>query len=188
MHKGDFVKAGDKLTEGSPNPHDILSIKKEKELGKFLVDQIQQVYKLQGVRINDKHVETIVRQMLKRVKIVDPGDTTFLVGDLVEKLPFNAINQEIIKKGQKPATAEPCLFGITKGSLITDSFISSASFQETTRSLTEAAVYGKIDYLRGLKENVIVGRLIPAGTGMEIYRDVDIAMAVEPAEEAASKS
>jgi len=188
VHKGDFVKAGDKLTEGSPNPHDILSIKKEKELGKFLVDQIQQVYKLQGVRINDKHFETIVRQMLKRVKIVDPGDTTFLVGDLAEKLPFNAVNEEMIRKGLRPATAEPSLFGITKGSLISDSFISSASFQETTRSLTEAAVYGKIDYLRGLKENVIVGRLIPAGTGMENYREVDLEMAVEPAEEASASS
>jgi len=174
VHKGDFVKAGDKLTEGSPNPHDILSIKKEKELGKFLVDQVQQVYKLQGVRINDKHFEAIVRQMLKRVKIVDPGDSQFLVGDLVEKQDFNKLTEEMIKRGQKPATAEPALFGITKAALITDSFISSASFQETTRSLTEAAVYGKIDYLRGLKENVIVGRLIPAGTGMEIYRDVDI--------------
>ncbi len=184
VHRGDFVKAGDKLTEGSPNPHDILSIKKEKELGKFLVDQVQQVYKLQGVRINDKHFETIVRQMLKRVRIVDPGDTQYLVGDFIEKYAFNKANEEMIKKGQKPATGEPSLFGITKGSLITDSFISSASFQETTRSLTEAAVFGKTDYLRGLKENVIVGRLIPAGTGMESYRDVDIEAAESPAEEA----
>jgi len=187
VHKGDFVKAGDKLTEGSPNPHDILSIKKEKELGKFLVDQVQQVYKLQGVRINDKNFETIVRQMLKRVRIVDPGDTQYLVGDVVEKHIFNNYTEEIIKKGQKPATAEPTLFGITKGSLITDSFISSASFQETTRSLTEAAVYGKTDYLRGLKENVIVGRLIPAGTGMEIYRDVDLEIAEPAAEESEAK-
>jgi len=184
VHKGDFVKAGDKLTEGSPNPHDILRIKKEKELGRFLVDQIQQVYKLQGVRINDKHFEVIVRQMLKRVKIVEPGSTSFLVGDVVEKSMLNSVNEEVMKKGGKPATAEPCLIGITKASLITDSFISSASFQETTRALTEASVYGKTDYLRGLKENVIVGRLIPAGTGMELYREVDIAISeeVEPAE------
>ena len=183
-HKGDFVKAGDKLTEGSPNPHDILRIKKEKELGRFLVDQIQQVYKLQGVRINDKHFEVIARQMLKRVKIVEPGTTQFLVGDLVEKSTLNTVNEEVIKKAGKPATAEPCLIGITKASLITDSFISAASFQETTRALTEASVYGKTDYLRGLKENVIVGRLVPAGTGMELYREVDIAIGeeVEPAE------
>jgi DNA-directed RNA polymerase subunit beta' len=184
VHKGDYVKAGDKLTEGSPNPHDILRVKKEKEVGKFLVDQIQQVYKLQGVRINDKHIEVITRQMLKRVKIVEPGETIFLVGDIVEKLLFNSVNEEVIKKGGKPATAEPSLIGITKASLITDSFISSASFQETTRALTEAAVYGKTDYLRGLKENVIVGRLIPAGTGTETYRDVGIEVP-EEAEETA---
>jgi len=183
VHKGDFVRAGDKLTEGSPNPHDILRVKKEKELGKFLVDQIQQVYKLQGVRINDKHVEVIARQMLKRVKIIEPGDTQFLVGDIVEKLVFNNVNEEVIKKSGKPATAEPTLIGITKASLITDSFISAASFQETTRALTEAAVYGKIDYLRGLKENVIVGRLIPAGTGTEAYRDIGIEVPEQAEEE-----
>ena len=182
VHKGDYVRAGDKLTEGSPNPYDILRIKKEKELGVFLVDEIQQVYKLQGVRISEKHFEVIVRQMLKRVKIIDPGDTEFLVGDLVDKFKFKQINEEVIKKGGKPATAEPTLIGITKAALITDSFISAASFQETTRALTEAAVFGKVDYLRGLKENVIVGRLIPAGTGMEKYKDIDIEIAGEEAE------
>ena len=188
VHKGDFVKAGDKLTEGSPNPHDILKVNKEKELGKFLVDQIQQVYKLQGVRINDKHIEVIARQMLKRVKIVEPGDTQFLVGDIVEKQIFNGVNEEVIKKGAKPATAEPSLIGITKASLITDSFISAASFQETTRALTEAAVYGKIDYLRGLKENVIVGRLIPAGTGTENYKEVGIEVPEEAEETAKAEA
>ncbi len=182
VHKGDYVRAGDKLTEGSPNPYDILRIKKEKELGKFLVDEIQLVYKLQGVRISEKHFEVIVRQMLKRVKIIDPGDTEFLVGDLVDKFKFKQVNEEVIKKGGKPATAEPTLIGITKAALITDSFISAASFQETTRALTEAAVFGKIDYLRGLKENVIVGRLIPAGTGMEKYKDIDIEIVGEEAE------
>ena len=188
VHKGDFVKAGDQLTEGSPNPHDILRVKKEKELGKFLVDQIQQVYKAQGVRINDKHFEVIARQMLKRVKIVDPGDSQLLVGDIIEKQTFNSLNEEVIKKGGKPATAEPCLIGITKASLITDSFISAASFQETTRALTEAAVYGKVDYLRGLKENVIVGRLIPAGTGTEDYREVGIVVPEEAGEAVKSEA
>ncbi len=174
VHEGDFIRAGEALMEGSANPHDILRVLKEKELAKYLVDEIQQVYRLQGVRINDKHIEVIVRQMLKKVKIVEPGGTDFLAGDQVEKETFNRVNQEAIKAKKKPATAEPLLLGITKASLTTESFISAASFQETTRVLTEASIAGKVDQLRGLKENVIMGRLIPAGTGMEKYQGLEI--------------
>jgi DNA-directed RNA polymerase subunit beta' len=141
----------------------------EKELAKYLVDETQEVYRLQGVKINDKHIEVIVRQMLRRVRIVNPGDTYLLVDEYVEKREFERINAEMKKKGKKPAIAEPLLLGITKSSLTTDSFISAASFQETTRVLTEAAVNGSEDRLRGLKENVIMGRPIPAGTGMRKY-------------------
>jgi len=174
VHEGDFVRAGEPLMEGSANPHDILRVLKEKELAKYLVDEVQQVYRLQGVRINDKHIEVIVRQMLKKVRIVDPGDTEFLNGDQVDKETFNRVNEEALKAKKKPATAEPLLLGITKASLTTESFISAASFQETTRVLTEACIAGKIDHLRGLKENVIMGRLIPAGTGMSRYQALGI--------------
>ena len=169
-NEGDFVKAGQALMDGSANPHDILRVRGEKELAKFLVDEIQEVYRLQGVRINDKHIEVIVRQMLRRVKIKEVGDTDFLIGEEVEKHLFDEVNEKVVSDGGKPAIADSLLLGITKASLTTDSFISAASFQETTRVLTDASVSGKIDYLRGLKENVIMGRLIPAGTGFRGYR------------------
>ena len=152
--------------EGSSNPHDILTILGEKALAKYLVDEIQEIYRLQGVRINDKHIEVIVRQMLRRVRIKEVGDTDFLVGDQTEKWRFDEENGRVLTKGGEPAIAEPLLLGITKASLSTESFISAASFQETTRVLTEAAINGKVDRLVGLKENVIMGRLIPAGTGL----------------------
>jgi len=174
VHEGDYVRAGEPLMEGSANPHDILRVLKEQELAKYLVDEVQQVYRLQGVKINDKHIEIIVRQMLRRVRIVDPGDSDFLVGDQVEKGIFNDINRRVKEAKGKPATAEPMLLGITKASLSTESFISAASFQETTKVLTEASIAGKVDHLRGLKENVIMGRLIPAGTGMPAYQELEI--------------
>jgi DNA-directed RNA polymerase subunit beta' len=172
VHEGDLVRAGESLMDGSANPHDILNILGEKELAKYLVDEVQQVYRLQGVKINDKHIEVIVRQMLKRVRISDPGDSDLLMGEQVEKHRFEEINQKLLDEGKKPAVGEPQLLGITKASLSTDSFISAASFQETTKVLTDAAVAGRVDYLRGLKENVIMGRLIPAGTGLKRYRDM----------------
>jgi DNA-directed RNA polymerase subunit beta' len=174
VREGDRITAGEPIMEGSPNPHDILQVKGEKELARYLVDEVQEVYRLQGVKINDKHIEVIVRQMLKRVRIKEVGDTEFLVGEQVEKQVFEAVNEEIIAQGRQPAIGEPLLLGITKASLSTESFISAASFQETTRVLTEAAIGGKVDWLRGLKENVIMGRLIPAGTGFPSYRELDI--------------
>ncbi len=172
VHEGDYVRAGEPLMDGSPNPHDILTVLGEKEVAKYLVDEVQQVYRLQGVKINDKHIEVIVRQMLKRLKITDPGDSEFLMGEHVEKIIFEEINQNLLAEGQRPAAAEPLLLGITKASLSTQSFISAASFQETTKVLTDAATAGKVDYLLGLKENVIMGRLIPAGTGLRTYREL----------------
>lgn len=174
VREGDFIRAAEPLMDGSVNPHDILSVLGEKALAKYLVEEIQEVYRLQGVRINDKHIETIVRQMLRRVKIKDCGDTRFLNEEQVEKQTFEAENEAIIQSGGRPAIAEPLLLGLTKASLSTESFISGASFQETTKVLTEAAVSSKIDYLRGLKENVIMGRLIPAGTGLPNYRYLNI--------------
>jgi DNA-directed RNA polymerase subunit beta' len=149
------------------------------------VDEVQEVYRLQGVKINDKHIEVIVRQMLRRVKVVEPGDTDFLIGEQVEKWAFEERNEETIRQGQRPATGEPLLLGITKASLTTDSWISAASFQETTKVLADAAVQGKVDNLRGLKENVIMGRLIPAGTGLPQYRDVNIRLSQEYQEQEA---
>ncbi|MEW6267569.1 MAG: DNA-directed RNA polymerase subunit beta' [Thermodesulfobacteriota bacterium] len=169
VHEGDFVRAGEPLMDGSANPHDILSIRGIKELAKYLVDEVQQVYRLQGVKIHDKHIEVIVRQMLRKVKVKSAGDSDLLVGESVERYKFEEINRQILAQGKTPAVAEPLLQGITKASLSTESFISAASFQETTKVLTEAAVAGKVDYLSGLKENVIMGRLIPAGTGMPRY-------------------
>ena len=174
VHEGDFVKAGEPLMDGSSDPHDILSILGEKDLAKYLVDEVQEVYRLQGVKINDKHIEAIVRQMLRRVRIKEVGDTDFLVGEQVEKHIFEEENMKAIQSGGKPAIGEPLLLGITKASLSTESFISAASFQETTKVLTEAAICGKVDNLRGLKENVIMGRLIPAGTGLSTYRNLSI--------------
>jgi DNA-directed RNA polymerase subunit beta' len=174
VHEGDFVKAGEALMDGPSNPHDILRVLGDKALARYLVDEIQEVYKLQGVKINDKHIEVIVRQMLKRVKIREVGDTHFLVDDQVEKFVFEEENARIMKEGGKPAVGEPLFLGITKASLITDSFISAASFQETTKVLTQAAVAGKVDNLKGLKENVIMGRLIPAGTGLSKYKALEL--------------
>jgi DNA-directed RNA polymerase subunit beta' len=169
VQEGDRVKAGEPLMDGAANPHDILRVLGEKQLGRYLVDEIQEVYRLQGVRINDKHIEVIVRQMLRRVRVKDVGDTIFLVDEQVEKTVFELENERVMTAGGKPATGEPMLLGITKASLSTESFISASSFQETTKVLTEAALGGRIDKLRGLKENVIMGRLIPAGTGLKGY-------------------
>ena len=189
VHTGDRVRAGEAMMDGAANPHDILRVLGEKELARWLVDEVQEVYRLQGVKINDKHIETIVRQMLRRVRIVDVGDTSFLVDEQVEKFVFEEENEKVMQGGGRPAQGEPLLLGITKASLSTESFISASSFQETTKVLTEAAISGKVDYLRGLKENVIMGRLIPAGTGLPAYKHLDIEVetpvdAVEEAEEA----
>jgi len=167
--KGDRVKAGEGLTDGAANPHDILRIEGVKALAAYLVNEVQEIYRLQGVRINDKHIEVVVRQMLRRVRIADSGDSLFLPGDHVERFRVIHENQRIVANGGKPASYEPLLLGITKAALSTDSFISAASFQETTKVLTEAAVSGRVDHLRGLKENVIMGRLIPAGSGLASY-------------------
>jgi DNA-directed RNA polymerase subunit beta' len=174
VQEGDRISAGEALMDGVNNPHDLLTIKGEKELARYLVDEVQEVYRLQGVKINDKHMEVIVRQMLRRVKVVDPGDSSFIVDEQVERYRFQEENERIIARGGQPAIAKPILLGITKASLSTQSFISAASFQETTRVLTEASMAGKTDYLRGLKENVIMGRLIPAGTGLPIYRKLGV--------------
>ncbi len=170
VHEGDHVKAGERLMEGSVLPNDILRVLGAEELAKFLVNEIQEVYRLQGVRINDKHIETIVRQMLKRVKISDPGDSIFMLDQQVEWWKFQEENEKLLSEGAQPASAEPLLLGVTKASLSTDSFISAASFQETTKVLTNAAMAGKVDDLSGLKENVIMGRLISAGTGLDRYK------------------
>ncbi len=175
VQEGERVRAGDPLMDGPRNPHDILHVLGEKELQKYMVNEIQEVYRLQGVNINDKHLEVIVRQMMRWVKVEDIGDTEFLPEEVVDKFKFREENNRVLEAGGAPATGKPVLLGITKASLSTDSFISAASFQETTRVLTEAAINGKVDYLRGLKENVIMGRLIPAGTGMDYYRHVKIA-------------
>ncbi len=180
VHEGDWVLAGDSLMEGSRDPHDILNVKGPRELQGFLVNEVQEVYRLQGVSINDKHIEIIARQMLKKIRIEDPGDTNFLPGAHVGKFEFKDEDDRVQAEGGKRAVGKPLLLGITKASLSTDSFISGASFQETTRVLTEAAINGRVDDLRGLKENVIVGRLIPAGTGFSRYRETF----VPPAEEA----
>ncbi|MBU2265449.1 MAG: DNA-directed RNA polymerase subunit beta', partial [Candidatus Omnitrophica bacterium] len=174
VYRGDQVIAGQQLTEGPIILQDILRVCGDKVLQEHLVNEIQEIYRLQGVRINDKHIEVIIREMLKKVKIIDPGDSEFLPGEGVDKWDFRKENEKIIKKDGRPATASPLLLGITKASLSTKSFISAASFQETTRILAEAATAGKIDKLQGLKENVIVGHLIPAGTGLRRYRDTGV--------------
>ncbi|MBF0563008.1 MAG: DNA-directed RNA polymerase subunit beta', partial [Alphaproteobacteria bacterium] len=170
VQEGDYVRRGDSLMDGNPVPHDILRVMGVEALANYLVKEIQDVYRLQGVKINDKHIEVIVRQMLQKVEIVDPGDTTFLVGEQADRSEFQRENEKTMLENGRTAVAVPVLLGITKASLQTHSFISAASFQETTRVLTEAAVSGKIDSLIGLKENVIVGRLIPAGTGGMLTR------------------
>ncbi len=174
VQEGEHVRAGEPLIDGPLNPHDLLAVLGEKYTQAYLVNSIQEVYRLQGVNINDKHIETIVRQMMRWVKVEDVGDTTFLLEEQVDKFRFREENDRIIHDGGRPATGRPLLLGITKASLSTDSFISAASFQETTRVLTEAAISGKVDYLRGLKENVIMGRLIPAGTGLDRYRNIQL--------------
>jgi len=175
VQEGDYIEKGDLLMDGNRVPHDILRILGVEELASYLINEIQEVYRLQGVRINDKHIEVIVRQMLQKVEIADPGDTTFLAGEQVDRSEFELENAKVESEGLRPAEARPVLQGITKASLQTNSFISAASFQETTRVLTEAAVSGRIDALTGLKENVIVGRLIPAGTGSVIARLREVA-------------
>jgi DNA-directed RNA polymerase subunit beta' len=174
VYEGDYVKAGEPLVGGAAIPQDILRIKGEVALARYLVDEVQEVYRLQGVRINDKHIEVIVRQMMRRVKILDVGDTDFIVEEQVDRTKFDQTNRAIVESGGTPATAEPLILGITKASLSTDSFISAASFQETTKVLTDASISGAADYLRGLKENVIMGRLIPAGTGLAEYLDLEV--------------
>jgi DNA-directed RNA polymerase subunit beta' len=174
IHDGDQILSGDRLCEGPVDPHDILRIKGPRDVQEYLVNEIQGVYRLQGVKINDKHIETIVRQVLQKVRILDPGDSNFLEGEQADRVRFNDENSRVLQEGGNPATFEPLLLGITKASLSTESWISAASFQETTRVLTEASIYGKSDSLLGLKENVIIGRLIPAGTGLEHYNAVDI--------------
>ena len=174
VQEGDRVKAGEALMDGPLNPHDILRVMGTEALQQYIVNEIQEVYRLQGVNINDKHIECIVRQMLRWVKIKDVGDTTFLLEEQVDRFRYEDENRRVMDEGGQSSSAEPLLLGITKASLSTDSFISAASFQETTRVLTEAAISGRVDYLRGLKENVIMGRLIPAGTGMKYYRNVKV--------------
>jgi DNA-directed RNA polymerase subunit beta' len=175
VQEGERVRHGDPLMDGPRNPHDIMAVMGEKDLQKYLVNEIQEVYRLQGVNINDKHLEVIARQMMRWVKVEDIGDSEFLPEEVVDKFKFREENLRVVEAGGKPAEGKTVLLGITKASLSTDSFISAASFQETTRVLTEAAINGKVDNLRGLKENVIMGRLIPAGTGMAYYRSVKIA-------------
>jgi len=181
VQEGERLRAGDALIDGPRNPHDILEVLGERELQMYLVNEIQEVYRLQGVSISDKHIETIVRQMLRWVKIEEVGDTNFLLEQQIDRFRFNNENQRVLIEGGRPAIGRSLLLGITKASLSTDSFISAASFQETTRVLTEASINGSRDTLRGLKENVIVGRLIPAGTGMEYYRNIQLSPELEEA-------
>jgi DNA-directed RNA polymerase subunit beta' len=183
VFKGDYVKKGQQLTEGPIDPHEILDICGPQELQEHLVNEVQEVYRLQGVTINDKHIEIIVRQMLRKVGITEPGDTSFLWGEQIDKLDFEEENERVEKKGGKPAEAQPVLLGITKASLATESFLSAASFQDTTRVLTEAATRSRVDYLRGFKENVIMGHIIPAGTGFDYHRKAHLKPLVEIEEE-----
>jgi DNA-directed RNA polymerase subunit beta' len=179
VHDGQVVNKGEMIVDGPVDPHDLLRLLGIEELARYIIDEVQDVYRLQGVKINDKHIEVIVRQMLRRVEITDPGETTYITGEQSERAELAEENEKAVKEGKKPAQYANMLLGITKASLSTDSFISAASFQETTRVLTEAAIMGKRDGLRGLKENVIVGRLIPAGTGLA-YHNIRKAQAAEP--------
>jgi len=178
VQDGQVVEPGDALTEGSVNPHDILKIKGVRAVQDYMIQEVQRVYRLQGVEINDKHVEVIVRQMLKKVKIEESNDSEVLPGVSMDVLEFNDMNEKLIEEGKTPAEGKQVMLGITKASLATDSFLSAASFQETTKVLTEAAINGKVDSLYGLKENVILGKLIPAGTGMKRYRNVKLSTEV----------
>jgi DNA-directed RNA polymerase subunit beta' len=170
VNEGDYLRRGEALVDGQPNPHEILAILGPITLAEYLVNEVQEVYRLQGVRINDKHIEVIIRQMLRRVSIVDPGDTHYLPLENADKIEIVDINRKMLAEGLRPAVWEHILLGITKASLATESFISAASFQETTKVLTQAAISSKVDHLKGLKENVTMGRLIPAGTGAPDYR------------------
>jgi DNA-directed RNA polymerase subunit beta' len=183
VYKGDFVKKGQQLTDGPVVPHEILDVCGPHELQEHLVNEIQEVYRLQGVTINDKHVEIIIRQMLRKVRITEPGDTIFLWGEQIDKIIFETENTRVEQMGGKPAEAAPVLLGITKASLETESFLSAASFQDTTRVLTEAATMGKSDNLRGFKENVIMGHIIPAGTGFDLHRELRLRPLVEVPDE-----
>ena len=174
MLDGQVLEAGDELTEGSINPHDILKIKGVRAVQDYMLQEVQRVYRLQGVEINDKHIEMIVHQMLKKIKIEESGDSDVLPGVSMDVLDYNEMNEALIADGKKPADGRQVMLGITKASLATDSFLSAASFQETTKVLTEAAINGKVDHLIGLKENVIIGKPIPAGTGMKRYRNVKL--------------
>jgi len=180
---GQEIEAGDELTEGSVNPHDILKIKGTRAVKDYMIQEVQRVYRLQGVEINDKHIEVIVRQMLKKIRIEESGDSNVLPGVSMDVLEFNDMNEALIAEGKLPAEGKQVMLGITKASLATDSFLSAASFQETTKVLTEAAINGKSDHLIGLKENVIIGKLIPAGTGMKRYRNVALNTDVSPEDE-----
>jgi DNA-directed RNA polymerase subunit beta' len=171
---GAMLEAGDELTEGSVNPHDILAIKGVRAVQDYMMREVQRVYRLQGVDINDKHIEIIVRQMLKKMRIDEPGDSDYLPGALIDNLDLETVNKQLAEEGKELATAEQTLLGITKASLATNSFLSAASFQETTKVLTDAAIKGKIDPLIGLKENVLLGKLIPAGTGLKKYRGLHL--------------
>jgi DNA-directed RNA polymerase subunit beta' len=184
VHENDRVQAGEPLMDGAANPHDILKVLGEKALARYLVDEIQEVYRLQGVKLNDKHIEVIVRQMLRRVRVRDVGDSNFLIDEQVEKQVFEEENNRVLGLGGQPAVGESMLLGITKASLSTESFISASSFQETTKVLTEAAISGKVDHLRGLKENVIMGRLIPAGTGLGAYKRLTVDVRVDDDDDA----
>ena len=171
MVDGQVLEAGDELTEGSVNPHDLLKIKGIRAVQDYMLREVQRVYRLQGVDIADKHIEVLVRQMLKKVRIENNGDTEFLPGTLVDVLDYEEMNEKLIAEGKEPAEGKRIILGITKAALATESFLSAASFQETTKVLTEAAIRGKVDNLIGLKENVIIGKLIPVGTGMKRYRN-----------------
>ena len=183
VNEGDYVRIGEPIMDGPSNPHDILRVLGVKALATYIVDEIQEVYRLQGVKIDDKHIEVIVSQMLKKIEITDAGDTTYVEGDSITKSQFLKENERLSKEGLAPAKGRSLLLGITKASLTTDSFISAASFQETTKVLTQATLEGKRDDLKGLKENVIMGRLIPAGTGVQKYRDFDVQLTQEKAKE-----
>ena len=187
VQDGQVLEAGDELTEGSINPHDILKIKGVRAVQDYMIQEVQRVYRLQGVEINDKHVEMIVRQMLKKVKVEESGDSDVLPGTSMDVLEFNDMNERLIAEGKKPAEGKQVMLGITKASLATDSFLSAASFQETTKVLTEAAINGKVDHLIGLKENVLIGKLIPAGTGMKRYRSVKLDTDMGAEEESVSE-
>ena len=180
VFRGDHVRKGQQLTEGPVVPHELLEVCGPQALQEYLVNQVQSVYRVQGVEINDKHIEIIVRQMLRKVKIEDSGDTELLWGEQVDRLAFEEVNRKAVAEGRRPAEAIPVLLGITKASLETESFISAASFQDTTRVLTEAASLSKRDELRGFKENVIMGHLIPAGTGFDMYRNIRLKYNSEP--------